>query len=280
MITTSEIAPSPALAPFVRCYAYREFDTNGLDFIKPWFASHEMYIPFFFKAVPVKLVDPETGKILKTGKNCGVVGISSQYNGEMTFNGSYSFFQIIFKANGFNKIFKIPSSEIIDKIVWGDEIFDSGVELLHEQLAAACGLSEMAALANVYLEIFLRKQQTVDYKNGITAAVHLIASKNGLINIDALAHYVNMSRRNFERLFNEAVGTSPKLFCCITRFNHALDLKLRNPGMEWASVTNQAGYFDQMHLIKDFKRFCGEAPSLLLKHVPLLEENYTSRIDK
>lgn len=62
MITTSEIAPSPALAPFVHCYAYREFDTNGFDVIKPWHASHEMYIPFFFKAVPVKLVDSETGK--------------------------------------------------------------------------------------------------------------------------------------------------------------------------------------------------------------------------
>lgn len=30
MITTSEIAPSPALAPFVRCYTYREFDTKGV----------------------------------------------------------------------------------------------------------------------------------------------------------------------------------------------------------------------------------------------------------
>lgn len=239
MITTSEIAPSPALAPFVHCYAYREFDTNGFDVIKPWHASHEMYIPFFFKAVPVKLVDSETGKILKTGKNCGVVGISSQYNGDMIFNGLYSFFQIIFKPNGFTKIFKIPSSEIIDKIVWGDEIFDSGIELLHEQLAAVSSLSEMADLANAYLEYFLRKQKTVDYKDGITAAVHLISSKKGMVNIDELAHYANMSRRNFERLFTESVGTSPKLLCCITRFNYALNLKLRNPGIEWASVTSR-----------------------------------------
>jgi hypothetical protein len=57
-------------------------------------------IPFFFKAVPVKLVDTATGKILKTRKNYDVAGLSSPYNGEMTFNGSYSFFQIILSQMG------------------------------------------------------------------------------------------------------------------------------------------------------------------------------------
>ncbi|WP_018615867.1 hypothetical protein [Segetibacter koreensis] len=65
MITTSEVAPSPFLAPFVRCYTYGEFDTKGLDLIKPWHASHEISMPFFFKALPVKLIDPQPGEILK-----------------------------------------------------------------------------------------------------------------------------------------------------------------------------------------------------------------------
>jgi|KBSSwiStaDraftv2_1062776.scaffolds.fasta_scaffold6362777_1 hypothetical protein len=41
MITTTEIAPAPALAPFIRCYVYREFDTERFDLVKPWHASHE-----------------------------------------------------------------------------------------------------------------------------------------------------------------------------------------------------------------------------------------------
>lgn len=36
MIATFEIAPSPALAQYVRCYTLREFDTGGKDLIKPW----------------------------------------------------------------------------------------------------------------------------------------------------------------------------------------------------------------------------------------------------
>ncbi len=66
-ITTTEIAPSAVLAPFVRCYSYREFDTKGLYLIKPWHASHEIAMPFFFKAEPLQLTDPQTGQILKRG---------------------------------------------------------------------------------------------------------------------------------------------------------------------------------------------------------------------
>ncbi len=50
MITTSEITPSPALAPFLRCYSYIEFDTKAVDFIRPTNAVNEMALTFQFKA--------------------------------------------------------------------------------------------------------------------------------------------------------------------------------------------------------------------------------------
>src|SRR5690606_31658908 len=116
MLITSEIAPMPALAPFVHCYAYREFETGESDITKPWQASHEPNIIFFLKEVPLKLTDLITGKILKTGKTCDFVGMSTKCNGEMLFKGSYSFLQIIFKPNGFYKIFGIPPSETAERI--------------------------------------------------------------------------------------------------------------------------------------------------------------------
>ena len=185
MITTSEIDPLPLLAPYIRCYAYREFDTCGTDFIKPWHASHEVNIPFFFKAVPVKLVDTATGKILKTGKNSGVVGLSSQYNGEMTFNGCYAFFQIIFKPNGFYKVFAIPPAQIIDRIVWGEDIFSTEIELLLEQLSEAATIKEMAALANGWLLHHLNIQRWVYQQDRITATANLIIKKSGIIRVDS-----------------------------------------------------------------------------------------------
>ncbi|MEP6682779.1 MAG: helix-turn-helix domain-containing protein, partial [Parafilimonas sp.] len=152
-------------------------------------------------------------------------------------------------------------------------------QFLLEQLYYAKGVTEMADLVNAWLLQYLNKQNHVDYKDRITAAANLIIKKAGLISMNHLACYINMSIRSFERHFNEEIGISPKHLCCITRFNHALELKLRKPNIDWTFIAHQCGYFDQTHLIKDFKRFCGNAPASLLKHVPLLEESYTSRIN-
>lgn len=276
MITTSQIAPSPLLAPFVRCYVYREFDTKGMYVTKPKHAVQEIAVHFFFKGLPVKLVDPQTGAILKTGKRGGVSGLSSQYVGEMTFNGFYSFFEIAFTPHGFQALFKIPSVAVMNRILWSEEIFDNSIERLHDELCEAPNVTGMAALADAYLLSRLGKQTKTEDSSRINFIISAINKYKGLLNIDRLAYDANMSVRNFERRFVEATGVPAKLFCCITRFNHALEAKLRNPQLDWISVAHQTGYFDQMHLIKDFKRFSGDAPSTLLRETPLLVENYIS----
>lgn len=279
MITTSEIAPSPLLSPFVRCYIYREFDTKKADFVKPKHAVHEVAMHFFFQGLPVKLTDPKTGTVLKTGKRSGVSGMSSQYLGEMTFNGFYSFFEITFRPHGFQALFNMPASETLDQIVWSEEIFDASVDLLHERLGEAKNLTGMAATADAYLLSRLCKSKWAGGKSRINFIVSSISQACGLVNIDRLAQEANMSLRNFERCFVEQIGLPAKLYCCITRFNHALTVKLKNPQLDWTSVAHGCGYYDQTHLIKDFRKYSGEAPSTLLKNVPLFQESsYRSQL--
>ncbi len=273
MVTTFEVAPSPALAPYIRRYVYREFDTNGFDIIKPWYASHEASIHFFFKALPVKLLNPGTGEILKKGKPCDVLGMSSKYNGDMYFNGAYSFFQVIFKPGGFSQLFKIPSFEIINRIISSEDIFNVEIKLLHEQLYHATSSINRAALADAFLLSLLKKRKHIYNQNAISSAIHLIVKNAGVIHVDMLARHANMSVRNFERSFHLATGMQPKLLCGITRFNHALELKLQNPKKIWTSIAQELGYFDQMHLIKDFKRYAGDTPKTFLKDTFLLEED-------
>jgi AraC-like DNA-binding protein len=244
----------------------------------PWRASHDTNIIFFFKEVPASLTEHSTGKVLKRGKNCDLVGMSTQYNGDMTFNGKYAFLQIIFQPHGFYRLFNVLPLELTDKIVWSEDIFNSDIKLLHERLSEAESAQAKVNLANDWLLLYLNKNKMDNYSERITIAANLITKNAGLVNIDSLAHFTCMSMRNFERIFTNETGMSPKQLCCISRFNNALELKLKYPSMKWISVAHQSGYFDQMHLIKDFKRFCGEAPASLLKHVPLLEENYLSRI--
>lgn len=98
----------------------------------------------------------------------------------------------------------------------------------------------MATLADAFLLSYLKKQKRINNKS-IGNAAYLIAKNAGFINIDALARNANMSTRNFERAFHLATGMSPKQHCCITRFNHALELKLQNVKTDWTNHCIKVG---------------------------------------
>jgi AraC-like DNA-binding protein len=234
---------------------------------------------FFFKALPVKLVSPETGEVVAKGSDAGFNGLSNQYNGLMTFNGNYSFFEVMFKPTGFYKLFRLSPHEIVNRIFCIDDILNSEVKIFIGRLYMAQELNEMASLTNSFLLSYLNKQKSINRNAAITCISNLIYKSAGCINIDKLAYDANMCTRTFERHFIEQVGISPKLFSCIIRFNHAFELKLKNSALGWTSIAHQCGYFDQMHLIKDFKRFAGLAPSTFLRQTPLTDETFTNRVE-
>lgn len=278
MITTSEIAPAPILAPFVRCYSYVEFYTDGLDFIRPTNARHEIAMTFNFKSKPVRAIDSQ---VVQTFENCygGVVGLFTQDNGDMVFNGHYTFFEIMFKPTGFHKIFRLPPGKANNQLIFAEEVFEPSVKIFYEQLGMAAGLAKMCSLADAYLSGFLKKQKSVDYRDGITCMSNIILKNNGVVNIDKLAYNANMSLRTFERHFTDQVGIPPKLFCGITRFNYALALKFKNPQMDWTAIALACGYYDQTHLIKDFKKFAGDTPFVFQKQTHLAKVDFKSRIE-
>lgn len=271
MVTTSQILPNPLLSPYVAGYILREFDTCGIDSKRPWIASYYTSITFFFKAKPINLRDPVTGNIIKTGDCISILGLSSEYNGEMTFNGSYSFLELAFKPTGLNEIFGIDVAEIKNQIIDAKELLDSDIQILYEHLCESKELKEMALLADVYLMGYLLKKRQVCTNNGILKLVGNVMNNYGKGNLDLLTSQSNMSHRNLERLFLNKVGVSPKHLICIIRFNFALTSKKQNPSLNWTSIAAESGYFDQMHMIREFKHFSGNTPCHLI-NIPLVNE--------
>ena len=56
---------------------------------------------------------------------------------------------------------------------------------------------------------------------------------------------------------------SPKMYARIVRFSNAYRLHEATPGLSWTKIAYEAGYFDQMHLIRDFRVFAGVNPSVI-----------------
>jgi transcriptional regulator GlxA family with amidase domain len=118
-------------------------------------------------------------------------------------------------------------------------------------------------MAPIVENYFLKKLAYLKSKLPIDRVLPIIIAKNGLMTIEEIAHDACVSFRQLERQFHQRVGVSPKFFLRLIRFANAWMLKEHKPTASWAYIAYHCGYFDQMHLIKDFKEFAGVSPSLI-----------------
>jgi transcriptional regulator GlxA family with amidase domain len=81
-----------------------------------------------------------------------------------------------------------------------------------------------------------------------------------------LAQDPSISRRRLARLFELEVGTTPKRHARLVRFRHLLREVHRAQTVDWPSLALDCGYFDQAHLIRDFRAFSGFSPTEYLAH--------------
>ncbi len=97
----------------------------------------------------------------------------------------------------------------------------------------------------------------------VETAVRAIRSSFGTAPLDRLAKLLDISPRTLQRLFATEVGVSPKLLARITRFQRVFSAWNADP-RSLSRVATECGYFDQSHLIRDFRDFAGEAPAAFL----------------
>ena len=64
----------------------------------------------------------------------------------------------------------------------------------------------------------------------------------------------------FIRRFEQAVGITPKCYARVLRFAVLLPSLVRCGPRDWAQIAAGAGYFDQSHLIREFRQLAGMPP--------------------
>jgi len=89
---------------------------------------------------------------------------------------------------------------------------------------------------------------------------------------------LGMSPRRFGTLFREHVGMSPKRYARLQRFRAVVDSVQIGRSIEWSRVAADCGFYDQPHLVREFRDFAGMTPSAYVarrgpyvNHVPLDE---------
>jgi len=79
----------------------------------------------------------------------------------------------------------------------------------------------------------------------------------------ALARRLDVSHKHLIDQFRDQIGLAPKLVGRLARFNRVLRLPQVEGRADWAEAAQACGYFDQAHMINDFRDFAGATPGAL-----------------
>lgn len=160
-----------------------------------------------------------------------------------------------------NAAFGVPASDVADQTIalqdlWGEAV----VRRLYDRLERASDAAEAASV----LQGAIAERGAANHS--VAHGRLVLAASKGLerASVNAVADDLGVSERHLRRIFREAVGLSPKTFAKVTRFRRALHAARgeRHPG--WAGIAAAAGYFDQAHLIGEFRTIAGATPQALL----------------
>ena len=77
-----------------------------------------------------------------------------------------------------------------------------------------------------------------------------------------LAANLGVTLRTLERRVKEHTGLGPKPLQRVLRFRNALRLLEDTRRGDWTGAAIRAGYYDQAHLIREFRGFAGMAPTV------------------
>jgi AraC-like DNA-binding protein len=95
----------------------------------------------------------------------------------------------------------------------------------------------------------------------VRAAAELIERTGGDVAVADLVAASGLGRRTLERRFLDGIGIPPALLANVFRFRRVFDAIEHDSARPWTDAAAAAGYFDQSHLIRDFRRFVGCTPT-------------------
>ena len=86
-------------------------------------------------------------------------------------------------------------------------------------------------------------------------------TRPGGLPLRELAGKLGVTLRTLERRVTADTGLGPKPLQRVLRFRNALRRLEQTPRGQWSGAAIRAGYYDQAHMIREFRGFAGMPPS-------------------
>jgi AraC-like DNA-binding protein len=176
----------------------------------------------------------------------------------LILNGKVDVVGVCFLPEGFFPFLKIPVSEFKNQLLGASEVGFHLAKTICERLKEAPDVaSRLNILENELLSLLDDSNHTPE---SFRQLFNALKQGDNSVQITAFCQRNNIGMRTLERMYNKYVGVSAKAYSTLNRFQNSLNQLLYNDYSKLSDIAYGNGYFDQMHFIKEFKRFAGNTP--------------------
>lgn len=111
------------------------------------------------------------------------------------------------------------------------------------------------------IESFIKDTELFNYPIALlNEALKLIREQKGRVSVIDVSNKIGANYKWLERKFSTYIGLTPKEYLGIQRFIHMYFDLTENVDNNYLSIAVRNGYYDQSHLLRDFKSFVGASP--------------------
>lgn len=172
--------------------------------------------------------------------------------------GASDLISIRFRPGGAHAIFGMPIFELTDRVVDLDLINAAAIETLRSQLGDSADFADRVAIIESWL---LRQLAAREHEHRLVqGALRALEHSAGSQSIADVCEQIGLSHKHTIAIFRRLVGVTPKSLARILRFNKLIAHVGTATAVDWARVAPQFHYYDQSHLIREFKRLGGVSP--------------------
>lgn len=163
-------------------------------------------------------------------------------------------------------LFGVPAKELAGLTAPWEDIAPRAHRHLAEQLAASN--DDAARVRHLLASLQALQRPSDPSRRLVEYASRRLSDTRGGLSVRELAAELHIGERRVQQLFAANIGLAPGVWRRLQRLHGTLRLLRTARTTEtprWAEMALDAGYYDQSHLINEFRSLCGLTPQQFLQ---------------
>jgi AraC-like DNA-binding protein len=161
-----------------------------------------------------------------------------------------------FRLGGAARFLEAPLDETRDELVDLEDLWGRDGAILRERVLEAQSTEDVFRLVEAALVDHLVSAERLD-----TSVAFAVQALEHGAPVSQVTTRLNVLPKRFVRRFRSQIGLTPKRFARVRRLQRLLGAASRDSDIDWAEAAAEHGYYDQSHLIHDFRELAGLTPT-------------------